>query len=91
MEVKIENRVMYLLRNLNDEDKEIFLNFIEKVKETKDKSGFRDFPQSTVMLHGQSIFSYKLSKGLRVFFSIVDDSVIVLDVVNKYKVDKFIK
>ncbi|HDL8466887.1 TPA: hypothetical protein P4O12_002815 [Yersinia enterocolitica] len=90
MKIDITNRVMYSLRNLNPDDRNKFNSVVDKITDFKDKKDFSEFPQP-ITLHGNSLYSYKLSRNLRVLFNILDDQVVVLDIINKDKADKLEK
>lgn len=87
MKIDINNRVKYSLRNLDLVDKNKFNSLVEKFTDFKDKRDLGEFPQ-LITLHGNSLYSYKLSRNLRVFFNIVGDQVFVLDIINKDKAEK---
>ncbi|EGS2003028.1 hypothetical protein I8I78_000446 [Enterobacter cloacae] len=90
MKIDIANRVMYSLRNLNHGDRNKFDILVREITDFKDKKDFYESPQ-LITLHGNSLYSYNLSRNLRVLFNIIDDQVVVLDIINKDKADRIEK
>ncbi|WAB88332.1 hypothetical protein OSE17_06585 [Pantoea agglomerans] len=87
MKTVISDRLNFSLRTLEEKDKIKFKVFIKKINDIKNKRELIN-AINNIVLHGKSLYSFRLSNELRVTFHIEGDAVLIMDLINKSKEDK---